>query len=75
VRETGALAIADPFSAEQAVRMGGVVFRPIQQSLTYYIAIVCKGKERLSRPALEFADILAVQIVDRIAVVNGYATR
>ena len=29
VRETGVLAIIDPFSAEQAVNMGGVVFRPI----------------------------------------------
>jgi DNA-binding transcriptional LysR family regulator len=72
VRETGALTIADPFSAEQAVRMGGVVFRPIRQKLTYHIAIVCGGRENLSRPACAFADLLARQISDRIEALSGY---
>jgi hypothetical protein len=52
VRETGVLAIADPFSAEQAVLMGGVVFRPIKQDLKYHVSIIAPGRDRLSRAAL-----------------------
>ena len=73
VRETGVLAIADPFSAEQAVRIGGVVFRPIKQDLKYHIAIVTLGRDRLSRPALELADIIAGQLAERVTAVENYA--
>lgn len=71
VRETGVLAIADPFSAEQAVRSGGVVFRPLKQSLTYYVTVVCSSREQLSRPALEFVDLFATQMQDRIEYVRN----
>jgi len=75
VRETGSLAIADPFSAEQAVRMGGVVFRPIRQYLTYHIAIVCKARDLLPRQALEFTNILSGQITARIKMLDGYSDK
>ncbi len=70
VRETGVLAIADPFSAEQAVRMGGVVFRPLLQELTYNIAVVCAAHEQLSRPARAFVDLFAEQMNERVAYVR-----
>lgn len=72
VRETGAFALADPFSAEQAVRMGGVAFRPIKQELNYHIAIVAPGRERLSRHAIEFAEIIAGQMMARVKQVAAY---
>lgn len=72
VRETGVLAIADPFSAEQAVRMGGVAFRPIRQNLTYYIAIVCASRARLSRQAQDLAGILAEQLDKRVQLASGF---
>jgi DNA-binding transcriptional LysR family regulator len=74
VRETGVLAVADPFSAEQAVRMGGVVFRPIQQELTYFVAVITPSLDRLSRPALEFVDVLTEQLSKRVSEVEGYAS-
>jgi DNA-binding transcriptional LysR family regulator len=72
VRQTGVLAIADPFSAEQAVSMGGVVFRPVQQNLTYHVSIVGLRRERLSRAALEFVEILSRQLDQRVADVQNY---
>lgn len=75
VRDTRALAIADPFSAEQAVRMGGVVFRPIRQPLTYHIAIVCKERSRLPRAARDFAEVLAGQLTERVEAVGRYASQ
>ena len=71
VRETRALAVADPFSADQAVRMGGVVFRPVVQKLTYYVTLITSGREHLPRPALEFAGILAEQLEERVTQVNS----
>jgi acetolactate synthase small subunit len=73
VRETGVLAIIDPFSAEQAVNMGGVVFRPIAQDLKYYISIVTSGREQLSRQAIELSEVLAQQLSERVAHVVSYA--
>jgi DNA-binding transcriptional LysR family regulator len=70
VREAGVLAIADPFSAEQAVRMGGVVFRPIRQTLTYFVAVVAARREELSREALKFVDLFARQLQQRVDAVN-----
>jgi len=75
VRETGALAVADPFSAEQAVRMGGVVFRPIVQDLTYFVTIITAGREHLSRQALSFVDLFAAQLTARVEYVNGLRNR
>lgn len=71
VRETGALAVADPFSAEQAVRMGGVVFRPVAQNLTYYVTIIAAGREQLSRQALAFVDLFAAQLTARVDYVEA----
>ncbi len=70
VRETGVLAIIDPFSAEQAVLMGGVVFRPIKQKLHYHISVITPGREYLSRPALELADIIIKKISTRVTEVS-----
>jgi len=72
VRETGAFALADPFSAEQAVLMGGVTFRKIQQELKYHIAVITPGPERLTRHAFEFAEILAAQVTERVNQVKAY---
>ena len=73
VRETGVLAIADPFSAEQAVRMGGVVFRPLTQNLTYFVTVIAAGQEQLSRQALGFVDLFAAQLEARVRHVEGFA--
>lgn len=70
VREAKVFAIADPFSAEQAVRVGGVVFRPIKQDLKYYVSVVTAGKSNLSRAALRFVDILARQLSSRVEAVK-----
>ena len=74
VRETGVFAIADPFSAEQAVRMGGVVFRTIQQELTYHVSIISPGRDRLSRTALEFVDVFSKQLTQRVETVQNFAS-
>ena len=66
VREASVLAISDPFSAEQAVQMGGVVFRPIEQNLTYFVTIVTAQRESLSREALKFVDFFSTQLQDRV---------
>jgi len=71
VREASVLAIADPFSAEQAVRMGGVVFRPIRQSLTYFVTVIAAGREQLSRQALQFVDLFSDQVRDRVLQVEA----
>ncbi len=72
VRETGVLAICDPFTAEQTVMMGGVVFRPVLQDLKYHVSLISPGKERLSRPALEFVDVLAAQLDARVREVKRF---
>ena len=72
VRETGVFAIADPFSAEQAVRMGGVAFRPIQQNLKYHVAVISPGRHRLPRHAIEFSEIFAAQLTERVERVSAY---
>ena len=74
VREASVLAIADPFSAEQAVRMGGVVFRPIKQKLTYFVAVVAARREDLSRETLKFVDLFGQQLqarVDKVESMRG----
>ncbi|MEM6986549.1 MAG: LysR family transcriptional regulator [Pseudomonadota bacterium] len=71
VREAGVLAIADPFSAEQAVRIGGVVFRPLQQELTYSIALIAAGRDLLSRQAIEFVEQFAEQLSERVRYVSS----
>jgi DNA-binding transcriptional LysR family regulator len=73
VRETGALAITDPFSAEQAVRLGGVAFRPVAQDLSYHLALVTSQRERLSQPAIAFSESFAAQLEARIAEVKRYS--
>lgn len=72
VRETGALAICDPFTAEQTVMTGGVVFRLVLQDLKYHVSLIAPGRERLSRPALEFVDILSAQLDQRVSKVQRF---
>jgi len=72
VRETGVLAICDPFTAEQTVRTGGVVFRSVQQELTYHVSLVAPGRDRLSRAALALVDVLSGQLDSRVAEVRKY---
>ncbi len=62
VRETGALAIVDPFTAKITEQLGGVVSRPIQQPLTYRIALVTRGLDTLSLVAEELADMLIAKL-------------
>ena len=71
-REAGALSIADPFSAEQAVRAGGVVFRPLVQKLTYHVAVVCQSRGHLARHALEFAEKIGERLEKRVQTAEGY---
>ena len=71
VREASVLAVSDPFSAEQAVHMGGVVFRPIKQNLTYFITVVTARRESLSREALKFVDFFSTQLKDRVDQVRA----
>lgn len=71
VREASVLAIADPFSAEQAVRIGGVVFRPIRQPLTYFVTVIAPGREHLPRPALRFVELFAEQVRNRVRQVEA----
>lgn len=72
VRETGALAICDPFTAEQTVRMGGVVFRPVMQDLKYHVSLIAPGRDRLSRAALAFVDVLSEQLDRRVSEVQRF---
>ena len=62
VRETGALAILDPFTAEIAVRMGGVVSRPMRQNLTYNLSLITRGWDAMTREARA----LALAFVERL---------
>ena len=55
--------------------MGGVVFRPILQSLTYYVTIVAAGREQLSRQALSFVDLFAAQLTARVKYVKSLAVK
>lgn len=71
VREASVMAVSDPFSAEQAVRMGGVVFRPIQQNLTYFVTAIAARREKLPREALKFVDLFATQLEERVRQVKS----
>ena len=72
VRETGVLAICDPFTAEQTVMTGGVVFRPVVQDLKYHVSLIAPRRDRLSRPALEFVEVLAAQLERRVSEVQRF---
>jgi DNA-binding transcriptional LysR family regulator len=72
VRETGALAICDPFTAEQTVRMGGVVFRPVLQDLKYHVSLIAPGRDRLSRAVLAFIEVLTAQLDKRVSEVEQF---
>lgn len=62
VRETGALAIVDPFSAGVACTLGGVVHRPIRQKLQYHLGVITRGQDALSIEARE----LAALVIERL---------
>ena len=51
--------------------MGGVVFRPVVQNLTYFVTIIVAGRELLSRQALGFVDLFAAQLTARVALVEA----
>lgn len=61
-RETGMLAIVDALTAEAAIKMGGVVAKPIQQQLHYHIAIITRGLDTLSIEARELAGLIAKKL-------------
>lgn len=63
-RECGAISIVDPFSAKLASAVGGVIAKPIQQTLSYYVSIITKGQDTLSIEANELAQILANRLDD-----------
>ncbi len=71
VREASVMAVSDPFSAEQAVRMGGVVFRPIKQNLTYFVTAIAARRESLPREALKFVELFAAQLEERVRQVKS----
>ncbi|MEX3007626.1 LysR family transcriptional regulator [Hoeflea sp. TYP-13] len=73
VRETGAFAIVDPFSAEMAVRLGGVAFRPLRQKLNYNIAVITRGRDTLSLEASELAKIAAERLSARVEEVKAFS--
>ena len=73
VRETGALAVVDPFSAELAVRLGGVVFGPTVERLLYHVAVITRGRETLSREAVELAEIFVARLSERAAQTRAMA--
>ncbi|MEM7299916.1 MAG: LysR family transcriptional regulator [Pseudomonadota bacterium] len=60
-RESGIVSIVDPFSAKQAERLGGVVARPLQQTLSYNVAVITKGHDTLSKESRELANHLIEQ--------------
>ena len=72
VRTTGVFAIADPFSAEQAVRLGGVAFRPIVQDLKYHISLIAPNRQHVTRQALEFSELFADQLTERVNAVSEF---
>ena len=58
-RESGVISIVDPFSAQLASTIGGVSARPIKQKLSYYVSIITRGQDTLSKEAKELSEILA----------------
>ena len=66
VRETGALAILDPYTASVARRLGGVVSRPLKQRLNYHIAVVTRGLDTLSLAARELAGLLIARFGESV---------
>lgn len=67
VRETGALAIVDPYTAEVAGKLGGVIGRPIKQNLKYNIALITRGEDTFSLEAREMAEVLIGKFKEPIA--------
>ena len=55
-RETNSLALVDPYTADAACRMGGLIWRPLQQNLRYRVAVVTRGRDTLSREGRKLAD-------------------
>jgi hypothetical protein len=58
VKETGIPAIVDPFSAHMMAEKGGVVIRPLLQSLNYHIAIITRGLDTMTRETRMLTDLL-----------------
>lgn len=60
-RTTGLPTLVDPYSARIAVALGGMVARPVLQTMNYPIAIISRGAETLSLAANLFANSLIRQ--------------
>lgn len=60
-RSTGLPTLVDPYSARIATALGGVVARPIRQTLNYRLEIISRGTETLSLAARLFANTLIRQ--------------
>ncbi len=71
VKETGAFAITDPFSASRAVHIGGVVFRPITHGLAYHIAVITRSPDTLSLAGKAFANCLIERLTTAGRAIQG----
>ena len=58
---TGLPTLVDPYSARVAIALGGMIARPILQTINYPIAIISRGAETLSLATNLFANTLTRQ--------------
>ena len=65
-RETGALAVVDLFTAETAVKSGGMMCRRLAGLKTCRFAIVTRGSDALGLEAFKMARILEAEITTRL---------
>jgi len=61
-RATGLPTLVDPYSAQIAVALGGVVALPLKQAIHYPIAIISRGTDTMSLAANLFAQALIAQL-------------
>jgi len=69
VRETGALALVDPYTAQTAVSLGGVTAVPLLEPVLFHVSLVTRGWDTLSREARA----LTVAVVERLENQPGNA--
>jgi hypothetical protein len=60
-RSTGLPTLVDPYSVRTAIALGGMVARPVLQTINYPIAIISRGAETLSLATNLFVNILIRQ--------------
>ncbi len=61
-RETGRIAIVDPFTARLNIRLGDMTMRPFKQDLRYTVAIIARGTSTLSLASKQLAEIVIKQL-------------